>query len=47
MPIFKKPNSYGSLVVEFSVIMPLRGTLSPEVIEALEEIIPGEKKKRP
>lgn len=39
--------SHGNLIIEFKVVMPKRGDLSKEQIEALSTLLPGKINKRP
>jgi hypothetical protein len=39
MPFFKDPLSHGNLVVQIEVVMPPKGSITKEKIEALEKVI--------
>lgn len=47
MPFHKDQMSHGNLIIEFKVIMPKRGDISKENLEALANILPGKVNKRP
>lgn len=47
MPFFDQPESRGNLVVQFKVVMPKRGELTPEQLKALSKALPGKINARP
>ncbi len=47
MPFHKDAMSHGNLIVEFHVVMPKRGDLTKEQIEAIATVLPGKVNKRP
>lgn len=47
MPFYKDPMSHGNLIIEFHVVMPKKGELSQEQIDALVTVLPGKVNKRP
>ena len=47
MPFLDIPQEKGNLILEFKVVMPKRGELTPEHLKALSFALPGEINPRP
>jgi DnaJ-class molecular chaperone len=47
MPFYKNEEQRGNLVVEFKVIMPKRGELTPQQLTVLSQVLPGVVNARP
>lgn len=47
MPFLDVPEEKGNLIIEFKVVMPKRGELTPEQLKALSFALPGETNPRP
>lgn len=47
MPHFKSHSDFGNLVITFQVVMPKRGEITPQQLEALTTILPGKVNQRP
>lgn len=47
MPFHKSHSDFGNLIIDFKVVMPKRGELTKEQIEALAGILPGKINEKP
>lgn len=47
MPLHKSHSDFGNLIIDFKVVMPKRGELTKEQIEALAGILPGKINEKP